>query len=100
MVEREDEYTLIPAPVFAALQINAIFVLVEQPKIIAARRAGDLGRERPVLPIREIGRRQEAAVNQAKAIAAELRISFQQMSPVDEEQRHDLLSSPIWDVNS
>ena len=96
LIEREDGLTPIPANVFAALKIDTIFALVERPEIIAARRAGDLTRKRPELPIQEIGHRQEVAVDQAKAIAAELRVPFRRIRSADEAQCHRLLSSPDW----
>jgi adenylate kinase len=83
LIEHEANVSLVSAHVFAAMGINAMIFLRDDPASILARRQSDATRKRPILSLQELKQRQEMALEQGNAIAQSIEIPFWQMSPSD-----------------
>ena len=80
IIDGRDGLIEIPAEVFAALNLDAIFYLSARPNVIAERRQADVDRLRPARDAATLAGHQRIARESARAIAAEIGCKFVEIS--------------------
>lgn len=92
IIDGRDGIVEIPSEVFAALDLVAICFMADNPDVIAQRRLGDTGRERPIRTPEVLADHQELARAAAKRIATDIRCPFIAIRGDDIERMIQLLS--------
>lgn len=85
IVDNDQGLLVIPTDVIVRLRPNAVVFIEENPNVIAARRAADTARIRPIRTVDELTAHQALAKETAHSYAKTLLLSFQVIGSSDPE---------------